>query len=94
VSQSQLLLARRVTLITPIPVAALSNRWFVCQRVLQVWEKDRSLRISGVGGAEGIPFTRPRASARVADMVKLPSSESTDGVREIVPWGASSFGKC
>ena len=87
-------MAQRVTLITPIPVAALSNRWCVCQRVLQVWEKGRSLHTSGVGGVESILFTRPRVSARVADTVKQPSSESTDGAREIVPWGASSFGKC
>jgi len=88
-----MLLPWRVTLITPIPVAALSNRWCVCQRVLQVWEKGRSLHTSGVEGVGGILSTRPSLSARVVDMVKPPSSESTDGARETELWGASSFGK-
>ena len=71
-SHSQSPLDRRVTLITPILVAALSNRWCVCQKVLQVWEKGRSLHTSGVGDAESTLFTRPRGSAQVVDMVKQP----------------------
>ena len=87
-------MAQRVTLITPIPVAALSNRWCVCQRVLQVWEKGRSLHTSGVEGAGSILSTRPREYARAVDTVKLLSSGSTGGARGIALWGVSNFGKC
>ena len=82
-SSSRLLSPWRVTLITPIPVAALSNRWCVCQRVLQVWEKGRSLHTSGVEGAGSILSTRPREYARAVDTVKLLSSGSTGGARGI-----------
>ncbi len=93
-SSYRLLSHWRVTLITPIPVAALSNRWFVCQRVLQVWEKGRSPHTSGAEGVGGILSTRPRESARVAVTVKPLSSGSTDGAREIALWEVSNFGKC
>ena len=52
-----------------------SNRWFVCPRVLQVWEKDRSPHTSGAEDVGDTLFTRQSLFALVVDTVRPPSSE-------------------